>query len=70
MDRACYERGCPCVDTRFDTEYVTVRITEMPWKELTPQEVYDLIREGAADGGWQHFAQRVSAKLKEKNNVG
>ena len=37
------------------------------WKDLSPQEVYDLIRKGAADGGWQGFAQWVSNALKEKN---
>jgi hypothetical protein len=40
---------------------------EWPWKDLTPQEVYDQIREGAADGGWQGFAQRITTAFKEKN---
>lgn len=35
--------------------------------KLTPQEVYDLIREGAADGGWQGFASRVQDAFMAKN---
>jgi len=37
------------------------------WVGLTPQEVTALIMEGAAGGGWQGFAQRLSDKLMEKN---
>jgi hypothetical protein len=37
------------------------------WVDLTPHEVTEQIREGAADGGWQGFAQRITAKFKEKN---
>ena len=36
-------------------------------KYLTAQEVYDLIRAGAADGGWQGFATWVQRALEEKN---
>lgn len=36
-------------------------------KHLTPKEVYDLIRKGAADGGWQGFATAVQKAFKEKN---
>ena len=38
-------------------------------KDLTPHEITDLIREGAADGGWQGFAQSVIAADREKNNA-
>ena len=38
------------------------------WVNPTPQDVYGLVREGAAGGGWQGFASRLSAWLKEKNN--
>lgn len=34
---------------------------------LTPQEVYNLVREGAADGGWLGFASRVQEAFKKKN---
>ena len=37
------------------------------WVDLTCEEVTALIREGAADGGWQGFATRVQDALKEKN---
>lgn len=36
---------------------------------LTPQEVYDLIRQGAADGGWQGFASKVQEALVKKNEL-
>ena len=37
------------------------------WVDLTPYEVTEAIRGGAADGGWQGFAQRIVAKFKSKN---
>lgn len=37
-------------------------------KLLTPQEVYDLIRRGAADGGWQGFAEQIQRALIGKNS--
>ena len=33
---------------------------------LSPKEVYDLIRNGAADGGWQGFAIKLSEAMKAK----
>lgn len=36
-------------------------------EKLTPKEVYDLIRQGAADGGWQGFAIKVQEALIDKN---
>lgn len=40
-----------------------------PWKLLTSQDVYDLIREGAAGGGWQGFAERLQTAFIEKNRI-
>lgn len=37
--------------------------------KLTPQEVYDIIREGAAGGGWQGFASRVQDAFMIKNQI-
>ena len=37
------------------------------WVDLTCEEVTALIREGAADGGWQGFAIRLQTAFKEKN---
>lgn len=34
---------------------------------LTPKEVYDCIRHGAADGGWQGFATHIQNALIAKN---
>lgn len=36
-------------------------------KHLTPQEVYDLIRAGAASKGWQGFAQDIMKAMEIKN---
>lgn len=36
---------------------------------LKPQEVYDLIRQGAADGGWQGFATKVQEAVLTKNKT-
>lgn len=36
------------------------------WVNPTPKEVYDLIRTGAADGGWQGFALSLSKFFKNK----
>ncbi len=38
-------------------------------KDLTPHEITALIREGAAGGGWQGFAQRVIAADRELNRA-
>ena len=40
---------------------------EREWVDLTCEEVTALIRDGAADGGWQGFATRVQDAFKEKN---
>ena len=49
--------------------FATLVRAEREWVDATPQEVTALIMEGAAGGGWQGFAQRLSAFLKEKNGV-
>ena len=40
---------------------------ERQWVDLTCEEVTALIRDGAADGGWQGFATRLQDAFKEKN---
>ena len=50
-------------------EFSALVRAEREWVDATPQEVTALIMEGAAGGGWQGFAQRLSAFLKEKNGV-
>ena len=40
---------------------------EREWANLTCEKVTALIREGAADGGWQGFATRIQNAFKEKN---
>ena len=37
------------------------------WHHPNPNEVYDLIRIGAADGGWMGYAKFVSNFLETKN---
>ena len=54
---------------RWAEAFATLVRAEREWVDATPQEVTALIMEGAAGGGWQGFAQRLSAFLKEKNGV-
>ena len=65
IDKACYERGCACYDSRFDNDGVEVvrrewvGLTEVDWKHL-----YD---EFAMGQELDEFAEAIEAKLKEKN---
>jgi hypothetical protein len=53
--------------TDCEAAIAALPVPEVQWRNLTPQEVTDAIREGAADGGWQGFAERIIAKFKEIN---
>ena len=64
MDKACWERGCPCHDD-WDKDGVEV-VEKKDWVGLTDEEIDYL--EDAIDPAMYHvFARRVEAKLKEKN---
>ena len=47
-------------------EFAAIVRAEPKWVDLTCEEVTALIREGAADGGWQGFAAQVQHAFKEK----
>ena len=68
--RLAKEAGLPCQHPDWIEGYerfaALVR-AEREWVDLTCEEVTMLIREGAADGGWQGFATRVQDAFKEKN---
>ena len=49
------------------TKFAALVRAEREWVDLTCEEVTALIREGAADGGWQGFATRIQNAFKEKN---
>lgn len=60
-DKACYERGCACYDSR-DGDGVEVMRKE--WVGLTDEEIraeeFDHVRR-------RDFARAIESKLKEKN---
>lgn len=63
IDRACYERGCACFDSRIDKDPVLVPNAE--WQRLTDEEVLAVAE---TRGGVNFaFARAIEAKLKEKN---
>ena len=63
IDKACYERGCACYDSRVDRD--GVEVVQREWVGLTDEERTEIRRE--------HYARTlplmdaVEAKLKEKN---
>jgi hypothetical protein len=63
IDKACYERGCACYDSRIDRD--GVEVVQREWVGLTDEERTEIRRE--------HYARTlplmdaVEAKLKEKN---
>jgi hypothetical protein len=61
-----YAEAYPVIAQQLERFAALVR-AEREWVDLTCEEVTALIREGAADGGWQGFATRVQDAFKEKN---
>jgi hypothetical protein len=62
IDKACYERGCACYDSRVDND--GVEVVRCEWVGLTDEEfqmIYDMGRTPAG------MMEMVEAKLKEKN---
>ena len=62
IDKACYERGCACYDSRVDND--GVEVVRREWVGLTDEEfqmIYDMGRTPAG------MMEMVEAKLKEKN---
>ena len=71
IDKACFERGCACYDSRDKGEYV--EITEKrEWVGLTEEEVVDLKMIGrdlefVSMTALRRFARDIAQTLKEKN---
>ena len=63
IDKACYERGCACYDSRVDND--GVEVVRREWVGLTVEEMAELWNE---ERGWYvDMFKAVEAKLKEKN---
>ena len=71
IDKACFERGCACYDSRDKGE--CVEITEKrEWVGLTDEEVVDLKMIGrdlefVSMTALRRFARDIAQTLKEKN---
>jgi hypothetical protein len=61
IDKACYERGCACYDSRIDRE--GVEVVRREWVRLTVEEKNEIT--------WgktiYEILELFEAKLKEKN---
>jgi hypothetical protein len=83
MDKACYERGCACYDSRDGEEGVEV-VAKREWVGLTDEQFQQARDDANAsfrawsrgirgqqfvpqDDPMWHFWQAIEAKLKEKN---
>lgn len=64
IDKACYERGCACYDSRFDND--GVEVVRREWVGLTDDEIYRIAFELEGEH-WKKIADAIEAKLKEKN---
>ena len=66
IDKACYERGCACYDSRFDNDGVEV-VRRRKWVGLTDEEIDD-IYQGVGKNDLM-LARAVEAELREKNHA-
>jgi hypothetical protein len=70
IDRACFERGCACYDSRDGEE--AVEVVRKGWVELTDAEIKsarDFVGFSYEIGEELHyFARHLETKLKEKNS--
>lgn len=62
-----WDNAINAVMKRLEELYAAPVSAKHEWVDLTCQEITALIIEGAADGGWQGFAERVQAAYKDKN---
>ena len=65
IDKACYERGCACYDSRVDND--GVEVVRRKWVGLTEADWKHLYDEFAMGQELDEFAEAIEAKLKEKN---
>ena len=71
IDKACFERGCACYDSRDKGECVEV-VEKREWVGLTDAEVERIKLDGrdlefVSMTALHRFARDIEAKLKEKN---
>jgi len=62
IDKACYERGCACYDSRIDRD--GVEVVQREWVGLTAGERDALFTKHYQ---WDDYGKAIEAKLKEKN---
>jgi hypothetical protein len=72
IDKACYERGCACYDSRVDRD--GVEVVQREWVGLTDEDMQECIKTADYNQGqykrtpyWAHLSTAIEAKLKEKN---
>ena len=61
IDRACYERGCACYDSRVDRD--GVEVVQRKWVGLTDEE-----RIMCRSYDPEEAVAKTEAKLREKNS--
>ena len=67
MDKACYERGCACYDSRDGEEGVEV-VAKREWVGLTPEVIEQGQKESwVTKQAWESAVWWAEAKLKELN---
>jgi hypothetical protein len=67
IDKACFERGCACYDSRDKGECVEV-VEKRTWVGLTDEDI-DKTYETQVWEARRSYARAIEAKLKEKNNA-
>ncbi len=68
IDKACYERGCACYDSRIDRD--GVEVVQREWVGLTDEEIKHVEETTTClkDESWlRNLTHNLEAKLKEKN---
>jgi glycine cleavage system regulatory protein len=70
IDKACYERGCACYDSRVDRD--GVEVVQRKWVGLTDEEIAELEETTTClvNESWlRNLTRAIEAKLKEKNEM-
>ena len=65
IDKACYERGCACYDSRVDND--GVEVVRREWVGLTDEEIDD-IYQGVGKNDLM-LVREVEAELRKKNHA-
>ena len=64
LDKACWERGCPCHEDGEEG----VEVVKREWVGLTDEEIFEIWMKSRSETEDRFdFVNRVIAKLKEKN---